>query len=717
MSDPFHIAARALRSGSRICADCGSRFQLSHDTTGEVECCDACRSRRARLIERIADKFHLIPKEVVPKPREDANHLQKCTDCGKEFQPNARGIPLDQCCEECHGKRVNLVDSIADQTFKGWHSTAKPKERVWMKRLIRYALLFALLGTALWFGTPPVRRAYHHWREKKHFARATAYFAKGDFRRAMIDARNTLVFNWNNTEAIRLMAKTCEALHSPQAVEWRARFAQLVPNDLENSLGWAGAAILAGDYLTAERILKQIPYADHDTASFHHLSALLALNRRDSIKAEFHWAEAAKLNPADDGYKLNMASLRLKLGSESERTNALDLLNQLSLTSKERLPAMRALLTDAIRHGEHAHARQIAIALAEDQKDQKALFSDKLLRLSTLNILQDPDFPIWRARLEAECVERPASAYELIIWMNRAGFAKDVPSLAQNISQDLLMQPPVSVAVADSYAVLKDWPGLQKLLKPAKWGSMEYVRLATLAWALENSGDHTGAANMWRNALASAESRIERVETLARSAISWGWNDRAEEALWKITTFSVQSPTWVLQALWTRTLQRGDTDKLRVIAQFMLQANPKSVTARNNYIFLSLLKRTEEGSPHVAAETLYKENPTNPTTVSTYALSLFLLGRTRAAAEVMETLQPEQLRDPSLATYYGIFLAGAKLNAKAEQYFQLAGKDFRLLPEERALKERVLKKTTSSQPSTVPGKKTPATPLPVPAGK
>ena len=710
MSDPFHIAARALRSGRRNCADCGVRFQLSHEATGEVEYCDACRTRRARLIERLADKFHLIPKEAVPIPRADANNLQKCADCGKEFQPNARGMPLDHCCEECHGKRMNLVDNIALQTFKGWHSTEKPKERAKAKRLWRYALIIAAIGGALWFAAPPARKAYHGWREKKHFARATAYYAKGDYRRSMIDARNTLVFNWDNTEAIRLMAKTCEALHSPQALEWRARFAQLVPNDLENSLGWAAAAIRAGDYPSADRILKQIPYADHDTATFHHLSALLALNRRDSIKAEYHWAEAAKLNPADDGYKLNMAALRLKLGSASERTNALDLLGQLSVSSKERLPAMRALLSDAIRHGEHAHARQLAIALAEDQKDQKALFSDKLLRLATLNILQDPDFPIWRARLEAESADRPESAYELLIWMNRNGFAKDVPALIPKLKQEDIMRPPLSIAVADSYAVLRDWSNLQKLLKAAKWGNMDYVRLATLAWALQNSEDRNGAASMWKNALNAAESRLERMETLARSAISWGWNDRAEEALWKITTFSVQSPTWVLQALWNRTLQRGDTDKLRTIARLMLQANPKGVTARNNYIFLSLLKRTEEGAPHLAAETLYKENPTNPTVVSTYGLSLFLLGRARAAEEVMETLQPAQLREPSLAFYYGIFLAGAKRGAKAQEYFQLAEKIYRLLPEEQALKDRVLQKAPAPPP-----KKAPSTPQP--AGK
>lgn len=714
MSDPFHIAARALRSGRRICADCGARYQLTQDASGEVDCCDACRSRRARMIERLADKFHLIPKEIIPKARLESGELNKCSDCGKEFQVNVRGIPLDNCCEECHGKRMNLVGDIAEQSFRGWHTKEKPKPRISSGKLWLLTLLLTGIFCGVWFGAKPTKEFYHRWREKKHFARATGYFAKRDYRHAMIDARNTLVFNWDNAEAIRIMAKSCEALHYTQALEWRAKLGQLAPNDLENSLGWAGAAIRTGDYLKAERVLDRIPFADHDTALFHHLSALVFLNKRDSVKAEYHWSEAAKLNADDDGYKLNMATLRLKFASVTERTNALDLLNQLSISSKERLPAMRALLSDALRHGEHAHARQLAIALAEDTKDHKAIFSDKLLRLSTLNILNDPDFPLWRARLEAEIPDNKENAYELLIWMNRNGFAKDVPALLPKMKREFVTEPPVSIAIADSYAVMKNWPELQRTLETAKWFSMDFVRLATLAWAVDNIKDHTASAQIWKNALIAAEGRLDRLETLARSAMKWGWNDRAEEALWKIASLSVQSPSWVLQALWTRSLQRGDTDKLRLLARLMLQANPKGVTARNNYIFLSLLKRTEEGSPHQAAQVLYNEEPKNPQVVSTYALSLFLQGRASSAVTLMEGLTPEQLRDRSLNYYYGIFLAGAKRTAKAEEILKLTDKSFRLLPEEEALRERVMKKAPPVKPGTPPSAPSLKQPEPAP---
>ena len=282
--------------------------------------------------------------------------------------------------------------------------------------------------------------------------------------------------------------------------------------------------------------------------------------------------------------------------------------------------------------------------------------------------------------------------------MNRNGDAAIVPALIPKMRTEFVNRPPVSIAIADSYAVSKNWGELQKTLKASQWLHMEYVRLATLAWAMEQLEGRNNSSVVWKSAMNAAEGRVDRMETLARAAMTWGWMERADEALWRIAALSIQSPTWVLQTLWSRSLKQGDTAKLRQVARLMLQANPKSVIARNNYIFLSLLKRTEEGSPHAAAEALYKENPTNPAVVSTYGLSLFLLGRPRAASEVMETLTAAQLREPSVAIYYGIFLAGGKRSAKAEEFLQLGEKWKRLLPEEEALLDRVSKRAERLRP-------------------
>jgi hypothetical protein len=358
---------------------------------------------------------------------------------------------------------------------------------------------------------------------------------------------------------------------------------------------------------------------------------------------------------------------------------------------------MRALISDALGHLETERAKALAKALAEDPD---AAFSDKLLRLSTLKVLGDPDYGIWRSRLEAEAVDRADYSYELLIWMNRNGYAKEVPKLITRMPADSVSRPPVSIAVADSYAVSQNWEELQNVLEVGKWFQMDYVRLATLAWAMEMNGSRTEATGMWKQALAVASGAPDRMETLAKAALAWGWDQRAEEALWSITTAN-HCPTWVLQTLWVRSLRRAETGKMQKISRLMLNANPKSVAARNNYVFLSLLLRTSEGSPHLAAEAMYKENPTNVSVVSTYALSLFQLNRARAATQTLETLKPAQLREPSVAIYYGWFLVAARRGVRAEEYLKL-GERWPLLPEEQAIFERIRAEGASGERLVVP---------------
>jgi hypothetical protein len=50
----------------------------------------------------------------------------------------------------------------------------------------------------------------------------------------------------------------------------------------------------------------------------------------------------------------------------------------------------------------------------------------------------------------------------------------------------------------------------------------------------------------------------------------------------------------------------------------------------------------------------------------------------------MDKLTPDQLRDPSLAMYYGVVLAAAGQKEKAQEYLRRAS-EAKLLPEEKAL--------------------------------
>ena len=149
-------------------------------------------------------------------------------------------------------------------------------------------------------------------------------------------------------------------------------------------------------------------------------------------------------------------------------------------------------------------------------------------------------------------------------------------------------------------------------------------------------------------------------------------------------TASGSAPRAVLDALWAGAIRLGDTEQMRTIAKMRMNADPRSVEARNNFVFLSLLKHSTESGLHDIADALYQDAPESPGVVATYAFSLHLRGKLPEALAAMRKLPPDQLREPTVARYYGIFLTAAGRRAEAVEYHALGEKGL-LLSEEKAL--------------------------------
>ena len=93
------------------------------------------------------------------------------------------------------------------------------------------------------------------------------------------------------------------------------------------------------------------------------------------------------------------------------------------------------------------------------------------------------------------------------------------------------------------------------------------------------------------------------------------------------------------------------------------------------------------GSEMCIRDSVYAAAPTNSYFASTHALSLIKQGRFQEAHEVFRQITPDQLKDPTIAVYYGITLAAAGLPAEAKPYLDERSRA-RLLPEEVALAAR-----------------------------
>ena len=114
------------------------------------------------------------------------------------------------------------------------------------------------------------------------------------------------------------------------------------------------------------------------------------------------------------------------------------------------------------------------------------------------------------------------------------------------------------------------------------------------------------------------------------------------------------------------------------------------MTLQNNLAQISLLVGVDTDRARKIATNIYQKEPTNAAYASTYAFSLFSRGDAAKAVAVMDTLGEDRLRKPEVATYYGVFLAGAG-DARAPEFLALAD-SAKLLPEEKTLVDQAKKR-------------------------
>jgi predicted Zn-dependent protease len=511
--------------------------------------------------------------------------------------------------------------------------------------------------------------------------KAAGLYAIKDYPGAIASARHALSLDSRAVEAMRIMAKSKEALGDPDAIEWRRRLDAVQPGDPENTLALASSAVKEGDTARAEELLRRLQPQDQASALYHDVAAWIALSKRNAADAEEHWKEAARLDPEGGNFRLQLATLRLSSPAAGARAGALSTLNQLAKKPDNRIAALRPLLDDAVKNGNAAQALEIANNLGTDPQ---ATFADQLKRLATLRTLKDTGAAALLDRLKKTAASKPDDLYGLVEWMNQNEAPAAVIKWVESLPAPSIAKPPVCVAVAEAYARDSQFVRLQAMLEPASWGELEYLRHAYLARAHSRLKDEARSTKDWKGALAGAESHPQSLSRLAKTVLGWGWKDKAEQALWKLAARD-DCPRWALNELWNMAVKRGDSPKLFLVSKVMLRSEPASVMHRNNATFLGLLMKDREGAMHdQMAEQLHKEVPNNSIVASTYALSLYQRGRLEEALSVMNLIPQEELRRPVVALYYGIFLTAAGQRDKAAQYLEI-GASGPLLPEEQAL--------------------------------
>jgi tetratricopeptide (TPR) repeat protein len=549
-----------------------------------------------------------------------------------------------------------------------------------MRRVRWYGTLAVIVGLGLiaagFFGGV---RFYHRWRQGQLVERAQEALRREDLRGAALTARRVLQLNPANLEATRIMAGLADRLGYKDAVGWWERIAILDPST-ENSLAWAVAALKYNDLEGTSRALLSVRPSQRSIPEFHELAAGLALSVGNLPLAEFHFSRAFRQRPSDQNLKFNLACIRLQALDPTIAAKAMATVEEFRAQPRHRAEALRALFADAVRRKDRDRAFRLAQEL---QGVPGADFRDKLQYLEILRRMKSPEFGPYLAKLQQECLRNTPDMARLIAWMNDRRLAAEALEWVRRLPADTLARQPIPVAVAGSHEAQRGWKDLEGLLTKGEWGDLDFIRLGLLAHLNRQNRDGANSRIQWGLAVAKAGERPEALGTLARLAEGWGWTREAEELYWKLGG-GASPQRWALQSLYRQYRLRGDTEGLYRVLARTLEADPSDLVAKNNLAILSLLLGREVDKALGWTTELYEKSPTNAMLASSHAFALHKSGRTAEGLKVFEKLREEQLRNPTVAAYYGVLLASSGQADKARRFLDLAARAT-LLPEEQRL--------------------------------
>jgi predicted Zn-dependent protease len=559
-------------------------------------------------------------------------------------------------------------------------SSLAKTERTYIRLIVGGGAAIVLLVVVGWLAF----HGYQRWEVRHLLRRSAAYLSGGDVRTASLSARRAFQIDPSSVEAARAMAVIAERSGDRSELEWRRKVLELGGAANEDKFALIEAALRIGDFPTAEKTLATLSLKAKNSAEYESSVGRLEEMRNNHLAAEAHWSKAVELAPDDPAYQMQLASLRLTMKDEAKRASAHAILEHLRNNEKQRASATRALIIDGANHGEQPMVLRV---LANDlQGYPEATFSDRLLFLDLLNQLRDPDFADYFAKVKKAAANKPSDLPSLFSWMNNSQRSSDAIAFSRELPKDAVGQWPVAQTIADSYAKTGDWEGLERFAKEGNWGAYDFLRHAYLARSFRFQEKQVAADQEWRAAQKQDAGQPQAILALARAASSWGWKDETVDLLWNLSRQSEASAI-ALQELYHHYANAGDTAGLYRVLVRNLEISPNDPALQNNLAQISLLLDADPERARKLASDLEKKEPNNPAFASTFAFSLYKKGDVTAALEVMNKLTEIQRREPAIAAYYGIILAGAGEKEKAREYLKL-GQEAKLLPEEKSLVEK-----------------------------
>jgi len=526
-----------------------------------------------------------------------------------------------------------------------------------------------LLGIAFFsYGS----KLYRDWHQRRLLHRAASLLQEEKFDQAAQNARKVLTVDPSSLPAYYILAEAAERQNLEEAVLWRTQIARLLPKDPDSQLNLASAALRFGQIDLARKALNDVVPNYRGSAAFHVVAGWLARAEGNLAEQEEQFAAAVKEEPGNDLYQFNLAALQIQSNDSEKSAKARAVLDRLTKVAPFRTGALRALLNDAVGRNDLAAADNFAQQL---QMSQEVTFGDYLLCLTFYRKLDEKKFRPLLERVKPFAVRNPSDLASLINWMNDNGLAEDVVKWIDKLSKNELSFPPVSIAIAATYANTKNWSRLRRWTGTGSWGDSDYLRIGYQAIATRKSRnggtEHTEFEKLWRSAEQATNEQPERELDLARLASKWNLEKESEQ-LWLRVAKNPPMRREALDALRRLYRTNDNLEKLYDTLQRLHEssATEAPITADLARLGLNIEQNTKES--HDLAKEAYDRAPNELNCALTHAFSLYRLGRGAEGLGIIQNLPPDELHDPHAAVYVGLLLADAGQIEGAKEYIAAA---------------------------------------------
>ena len=577
------------------------------------------------------------------------------------------------------------------------------RRRLWPARLaivVAASAAIGLLGIASFsYGS----KLYRDWHQRRLLHQAASLLQEEKFDQAAQNARKVLTVDPSSLRAYYILAEAAEKQNLEEAVLWRAQIARLLPKDPDSQLNLASAALRFGQIDLARKALNDVVPNYRGSAAFHVVAGWLARAEGNLAEQEEQFAAALKEEPGNDLYQFNLAALQIQSTDMEKSAKARAVLDRLSKVAPFRTGALRALLNDAVARNDLAAADNFAQQL---QMSQGVTFSDYLLCLTFYRKLDEKKFRPLLERVKPFAVRNPSDLAALMSWMNENGLAEDVVKWIDKLPKDELTFPPVSIAVAATYANTKNWSRLRRWTGTGSWGDSDYLRIAYQAIATRQSQSrnggtaHTEFERLWRSAEQATNEQPEHDLDLARLASKWNL-EKESELLWLRVAKNPPMRREALDALRRLYRTNDDLEKLYETLQRLHESSPTEapITADLARLGINIEQNTKES--HDLAKKAYDRARNELNCAVTYAFSLHRLGRSAEGLEIIQRLPPDQLHDPHAAVYVAVLLADAGQIEGAKEYMAAADAG-EIYPEEKKLLDEAKSKLAAASATPSP---------------